>query len=153
MRLHFSNLKKNRNLQPNNFNTKEIYLLRLITQHTPMERKKILVAEDIDSNFFLVKCILRDQYELIRAYDGEEAVQLFSEVKPDMVLMDIKMPRMNGIEATQKIRTICTETPIVALTANAFDSDKQLAKEAGCSDYLCKPLSSKQLREMLDKWI
>ena len=118
-----------------------------------MEKKRILVAEDIDSNFFLVKCILKNEYELIRAYDGEEAVELFSEVKPDIVLMDIKMPRMNGIEATQKIRSLSEDTPIVAITANAFDSDKQLAKEAGCSDYLCKPLSSKQLRDMLEKWI
>ena len=102
--------------------------------------KTILVAEDIDSNYLLVKAILGKTYNLVRALNGLEALELFQSVNPDMIFMDIKMPKMSGIEATIKIREISKEVPIVALTAYAYDSDRDQALEVGCNDFLTKPL-------------
>lgn len=103
--------------------------------------KKILVAEDNDSNYILMSYILK-KYEFERAKNGQEAVEMANKNSYDLVLMDIKMPVMDGLEATRKIKEAHPELPIVALTANAFDSDRQLALEAGCADFLAKPVSS-----------
>lgn len=104
--------------------------------------KKILVAEDNDSNFILMTYILKRFYAYERARNGKEAVDLVNSGNYDMVLMDIKMPVMDGLEATKAIRETHPDLPIIALTANAFDSDRQLAMEVGCSDFLSKPVSS-----------
>ena len=104
--------------------------------------KKILIAEDNDSNFILMTYILKKYYAYERAKNGKEAVDLVEKNTYDMVLMDIKMPIMDGLEATKAIKKIRPEIPIIALTANAFDSDRQLAMEAGCIDFLSKPVSS-----------
>lgn len=104
--------------------------------------KKILVAEDNDSNYILMSYILKKYYEFERAKNGQEAVEMANKNSYDLVLMDIKMPVMDGLEATRKIKEAHPELPIVALTANAFDSDRQLALEAGCADFLAKPVSS-----------
>ena len=114
--------------------------------------KTILVAEDIDSNYLLVKAILGKTYNLVRAVNGVEAVELFKEVNPDMIFMDIKMPKMSGIEATLKIREISNEVPIVALTAYAYDSDRDQALEVGCNDFLTKPLDRMKLIETAAKY-
>ena len=104
--------------------------------------KKILVAEDNDSNFILMTYILKKYYEYDRARNGKEAVEMVDKSTYDMVLMDIKMPVMDGLEATKAIKENHPDLPIVALTANAFDSDRQLALMAGCNDFLAKPVSS-----------
>ena len=104
--------------------------------------KKILVAEDNDSNFILMSYILKKYYQYDRAKNGQEAVEMVDKEKYDIVLMDIKMPVMDGLEATKAIKEKQPDLPIVALTANAFDSDRQLAVEAGCVDFLSKPVSS-----------
>ena len=104
--------------------------------------KKILVAEDNDSNFILMSYILKKHYEYARAKNGQEAVDMVAVGGIDLVLMDIKMPVMDGLEATREIRKSNSDIPIIALTANAFDSDRQLALEAGCNDFLSKPVSS-----------
>lgn len=104
--------------------------------------KKILVAEDNDSNFILMSYILKKDYTFDRAKNGQEAVDMAATGDYDLALMDIKMPIMDGIEATIKIRETNKELPIVALTANAFDSDRTTALEAGCNDFLSKPVSS-----------
>ena len=104
--------------------------------------KKILVAEDNDSNFILMTYILKKYYAYERAKNGKEAVDLVNSNTYDLVLMDIKMPVMDGLEATKAIRENHTDLPIIALTANAFDSDRQLAMQAGCVDFLSKPVSS-----------
>ena len=114
--------------------------------------KTILIAEDIDSNYLLVKAILGKSYNLIRALNGEEAVELYKQHKPDMIFMDIKMPKMSGVEATQKIREISKEVPIVALTAYAYDSDRDLALEVGCNDFITKPLDRMNLIEIAKKY-
>lgn len=112
-------------------------------------RKSILVAEDIDSNYMLVNAILKD-YDLTRACTGKEAVEFASNFRYDAILMDMKMPVMDGIEATMKIRQFDKITPIIAVTANAFDSDKVEAMEAGCNAFVTKPLKKKDLEEVLE---
>ena len=104
--------------------------------------KKILIAEDNDSNFILMTYILKKYYQYERAKNGQEAVEMADKNSYDIVLMDIKMPVMDGLEATKAIKEAHPDLPIIALTANAFDSDRQLALEAGCNDFLSKPVSS-----------
>lgn len=113
-----------------------------------VRKKSVLVAEDIDSNYLLVKAILTN-FDLTRACTGEEAVKLASTYRYDAILMDIKMPVMNGVEATRRIREFDKITPIIAVTANAFDSDRVEAMEAGCSAFVTKPLKKKELEDIL----
>ena len=115
--------------------------------------KKILVAEDNDSNFILMSYILKKYYEFERAKNGQEAVEKADSGKFDLILMDIKMPIMDGMEATRLIREKYPDLPIVALTANAFDSDRTLAMEAGCNDFLSKPVSSQLCIETIKKYL
>ena len=115
--------------------------------------KKILVAEDNDSNFILMTYILKKYYAYERAKNGQEAVDLVDNGAYDMVLMDIKMPVMDGLEATKTIRERHPDLPIVALTANAFDSDRQLAMLAGCNDFLSKPVSSDLCIKTIQKYL
>lgn len=104
--------------------------------------KKILIAEDNDSNYILMTYILKKYYQFERAKNGQEAVEMVEKNDYDLVLMDIKMPIMDGLEATKAIKEKHPDLPIIALTANAFDSDRTLAMEAGCNDFLSKPVSS-----------
>lgn len=106
--------------------------------------KTILVAEDNESNFILMTYILKRQYEIMRAKNGQEAVDMVEKGGIDLILMDIKMPVMDGLEATKAIKEKHPELPIIALTANAFDTDRQLAIEAGCDEFLSKPVSSEK---------
>ncbi len=115
--------------------------------------KTILIAEDTDSNFLLLNIVLRKKYNLVRAYNGQEALELFQENKPDLILMDIKMPIMDGLDATREIRKTDAEIPIIALTANAFDSDKQKAKEAGCNGYMAKPIVAADLLVLMQEYL
>lgn len=109
---------------------------------------RILVAEDNDSNFLLVRNILKD-YDLLRVTNGVEAVEEIRNGKFDFVLMDLKMPVMDGLVATRKIREFNSDISIVALTANAFDTDRASAMDAGCNAFLPKPVKRKQLFELL----
>ena len=104
--------------------------------------KKILVAEDNDSNFILMTYILKKYYQYERARNGQEAVEMVDKENFDIVLMDIKMPIMDGLEATRAIKEKHPDLPIIALTANAFDSDRQSAFDSGCDEFLSKPISS-----------
>ena len=104
--------------------------------------KKILVAEDNDSNFILMTYILKKQYQFERAKNGQEAVDMVERGDFDLVLMDIKMPVMDGLEATRRIKAAHPSLPVVVLTANAFDNDRAMAMEAGCDEFLSKPISS-----------
>ena len=115
--------------------------------------KRILVAEDNDSNFILMSYILKKYYEFERAKNGQEAVDRVETGNYDLVLMDIKMPIMDGLEATRAIREKHADLPIIALTANAFDSDRELAMEAGCNDFLSKPVSSQLCIETINKFL
>ena len=115
--------------------------------------KTILVAEDNDSNFILMTYILKRDYQFVRAKNGQEAVDMARKGGIDLILMDIKMPVMDGMEATKAIKEFAPQLPIVALTANAFDSDRQLALEAGCDDFLSKPVSSENCLNTIVKYI
>jgi CheY-like chemotaxis protein len=115
--------------------------------------KKILIAEDNDSNFVLMSYILKKHYQFERAKNGQEAVEMVDKGQYDIVLMDIKMPIMNGLEATKAIKEKHPDLPILALTANAFDSDRQLAMDAGCDDFLSKPVSSEECLETIKRYI
>ena len=115
--------------------------------------KKILVAEDNDSNFILMTYILKKYYAYERARNGKEAVDMVDNSTYDMVLMDIKMPILDGLEATKAIKEKHPDLPIIALTANAFDSDRQLAMQAGCNDFLSKPVSSELCLKTIRKFI
>ena len=105
----------------------------------------ILVAEDNDNNYFLLHAMLEDDYELIHAHDGLEAVDLFKEHNPRLILMDISMPNMDGYEATKEIRKISTTVPIVAVTAYAFASDKERIMSIGFNGYISKPINPVKL--------
>ncbi|HJA56714.1 MAG TPA: response regulator [Candidatus Bacteroides intestinigallinarum] len=112
----------------------------------------ILVAEDIDSNYLLIEALLKKDYRLVRAHNGSEAIELFNAETPDLILMDMKMPGTNGIDTTTLLRKTGTQVPIVALTAFAYDNDKALAFDAGCNDFLTKPVSPPELRRVVSKW-
>ncbi len=112
----------------------------------------VLVAEDNDSNFLLVNAILKKYVTIVRAANGQEAVEKAKAGGIDLILMDIKMPIMNGLDATKEIRTFNSDVPIIALTANAFDTDKEHALEIGCNDFIAKPLKKTLLIELVQKW-
>lgn len=116
------------------------------------EKKSLLIAEDTDSNYLLLKALLKKEYNLDRAHDGEEAVEMFKEKRYDAILMDMKMPRKDGIEATIEIRKY-SAIPIIAQTAYAFDSDRQRCMEAGCNDFISKPIKPEELHTILNKYI
>ena len=113
----------------------------------------ILVAEDTDSNFDLLEAILGKDHRLIRAHDGMEAVTMFDEVKPDLILMDIKMPNLDGLEATKIIRELSATVPIIAQSAFAYEQDRKAAEEAGCNDFIAKPIADDKLKAMIHKWL
>ncbi|MEG2228028.1 MAG: response regulator [Odoribacter sp.] len=116
-----------------------------------IENLNILVAEDNDSNFLLIKKMLNDN-RLTRAETGAEVVEIVKDHPFDVVFMDIRMPVMNGLEATALIRKFNHTIPIIALTANAFDADKDAALKAGCNYFMTKPVKKLELIEMLSKF-
>jgi CheY-like chemotaxis protein len=118
---------------------------------------KILIAEDNAVNLLLTKTYLKDilpQALIIEAKDGVEAVEQYQKNSPDLILMDIQMPQLNGIEATKKIRTMekDIEIPIIALTAGSLPGEKEKCMQAGMSDFLTKPLLKQTLSDMIRKW-
>ncbi|MBP5799103.1 MAG: response regulator [Prevotella sp.] len=115
--------------------------------------KRVLIAEDNDSNFILMTYILKRNYQFERAINGQEAVDMVEKGNFDIVLMDIKMPVMDGMEAARLIKEKHPDLPIIALTANAFDSDRQMAFEAGCDEFLPKPISSEVCLKTIAKFI
>lgn len=117
------------------------------------ERKRILVAEDEDTNFELVKRILQHDFDVIRAKDGIEAVTLNEDEKPDLILMDIRMPNMGGLDATRIIKEVNSNTPVIALSAFAFPEYIEQAKGAGCDDFLAKPFKINDLNAIVEKYI
>ncbi|MFK2513741.1 ATP-binding protein [Bacteroides fragilis] len=117
------------------------------------EKATILIAEDTDSNFDLLNAILGRKYHLVRAKDGMEAVTMYDEVNPDLILMDIKMPNLDGLEATRIIRQLSAEVPIIAQSAYAYEHDRNAAEEAGCNDFISKPIAQEKLKEKIKKWL
>jgi two-component system cell cycle response regulator DivK len=114
--------------------------------------KKILVVEDVELNLELLIQLLEDEYELVTAGDGEQGVAVARSERPDLILMDMSLPVVDGWEATRRIKAMeeLRDVPIIALTAHAMAGDREKALEAGCDDYLTKPLDDDLLYEKLD---
>jgi len=125
------------------------------TKLEPSQRTKILIAEDEDSNFFLLQELLNsEKFKITRAHNGQEAVNIFKENSEfDLIFMDIKMPILNGIEATQQIRKFNSKIPIIAQTAYAMAEEKTKILKAGCSSYLTKPIMEDALNRVIAKYI
>ena len=113
----------------------------------------ILVAEDEDSNYELVRIVLAKRYRLIRAHNGIEAVTFCEDEHPDLILMDIRMPEMNGLDATRIIKEVNPDVPIVALSAYAFEENIRDAKAAGCNEFMAKPFRVEDLIDMVEKYV
>lgn len=111
----------------------------------------ILIAEDNDSNYLLIKKLLKDN-QLTRTITGVEAIEKIKAQTFDIVFMDMRMPVMNGLEATSLIREFNQITPIIALTANAFDSDRENALAAGCNHFMTKPVKKRELMDLLFRY-
>jgi CheY-like chemotaxis protein len=117
--------------------------------------KKILVVEDVEFNRDLIVQLLEDGYVVVTATDGEEGVRLATEERPDLVLMDLSLPVVDGWEATRRIKAdpALRHIPIIALSAHAMPGDAEKARQSGCDDYLAKPLDENSLFEKLTKFL
>ena len=117
--------------------------------------KKILIVEDIELNVDLLVQILEDDYALVIAGDGASGVEMAANERPDLILMDMSLPVMNGWEATRRITTDSAlgHIPVIALTAHAMQGDEDRALGCGCRDYLSKPIDEdilfKKIRDLL----
>jgi len=119
-----------------------------------MSGKTILYIEDNEMNRKIVRDLLkRTKYQLIEAYDGEAGVAKALEARPDLILMDIQLPKISGMEATRRLRAeaVTAKTPIVAITSFAMSGDDQKAKDAGATAYLAKPYSPFDLLKLIRK--
>jgi CheY-like chemotaxis protein/nitrogen-specific signal transduction histidine kinase len=133
--------------------TSSMRTIRISERNGQQIKKKILVAEDEDSNYELVKIVLQKRYRLIRAHNGIEAVTLNEEEHPDLILMDIRMPGMNGLDATRIIKEVSGDTPVVALSAYAFEENIREAKQAGCNEFMAKPFKVENLIDMVRRYL
>ena len=127
--------------------------IRVNTKTDVKNAPLILVAEDEDSNFELVKIVLSKRYRLVRAVNGIEAVTFCEDDRPDMILMDIRMPDMNGLDATRIIKEVNHDIPIVALSAYAFEENIREAKAAGCDEFMAKPFRVEDLLDVVKKYV
>ena len=136
-----------------NTTTSNVRTIRVSGRPDDKNKKTILVAEDEDSNFELVKIVLHKRYRLIRAHNGIEAVTLNEEEHPDLILMDIRMPEMSGLDATRIIKEVDSLTPVIALSAYAFEDNIREAKSAGCDEFMPKPFKVENLIELVGKYL
>ena len=116
--------------------------------------KTILYVEDTEMNRKIVRALLKNTtYKLLEAHDGEAGVAAALEQKPDLILMDVQLPKMSGIDATRKLRAeaATAQTPILVITSFALSGDEQKAKEAGATAYLAKPYSPRDLLALIRK--
>lgn len=113
----------------------------------------ILIAEDVLENYLLLQAVLKKNYRLLYAVNGQEAVELYQKYKPDLILMDIKMPVMDGFTATLEIRNLSKSIPILALTAFAFEEEKEKAKKCNFTDYLVKPVDIPLLKYKIKHYL
>ena len=120
---------------------------------TSHQEMTILVAEDYQSNYDLIEAMIGKIYKLVHAHDGMEAIIFYEQYKPDLILMDIKMPNINGLDATRAIREMSADVPVIAVSAYAYEKDKIAAIESGCNDFLTKPVSADLLKMTINKYL
>ena len=120
---------------------------------TSHQEMTILVAEDYQSNYDLIEAMLGKMYKLVHAHDGMEAIIFYEQYKPDLILMDIKMPNINGLDATKAIREMSASVPVIAVSAYAYEKDKTAAIESGCNEFLTKPVSADLLKMTINKYL
>ena len=116
--------------------------------------KKILLVEDNEMNRdMLSRRLARRGYEVILALDGAEGVRLAREARPDLVLMDMSLPVLDGWEATRRIKAETATVPVIALTTHAMTDDEAKARAAGCDDFDTKPVDLKRLLAKIERWL
>jgi two-component system cell cycle response regulator DivK len=118
--------------------------------------KKILIVEDNkDSRELVIKVLKNRGYLLVEAVDGEDALLKATEQIPDLILMDISIPKIDGFEVTRRLkeRENCKDIPIIALTAHAMKGDKEKALQAGCDGYISKPINVRQLPDQIQAFL
>lgn len=115
--------------------------------------KTILIVEDVELNIDLLTQILEDDYRILVARDGAQGVELACRYAPDLVLMDISLPVMDGYEATRTIRKTLPSLPVIGLSAHAMTGDAEKALAAGCNDYLTKPIDETLLLAKLKTYL
>ena len=117
--------------------------------------KKILIVEDTPFNLDLLVQLLEDDYQVVTARDGQAGVIAANKERPDLILMDMALPILNGWDATKKIKAIpaLRDIPIIALTSHAMSGDREKALAAGCDDYMTKPLDDQLLFEKLEQFL
>ena len=140
-------------MSTSNRTTTNVRTLRVSQRTDEQNMKTVMVAEDEESNYELVRIVLQKRYRLLRAHNGIEAVTMNEDEKPDLILMDIRMPEMDGLDATRIIKEVNHDTPIIALSAYAFEENIKQAKQAGCDDFMAKPFRVEDLIEMVRKHI
>ena len=117
--------------------------------------KKILIVEDVEFNLDLLVQLLEEDYEIVTATDGAAGVQLADRERPDLILMDLSLPVLDGWEATRRIKSneSLNSIPIIALTAHAMHGDESKARASGCDDYLDKPINEDLLFAKIRQFI
>ena len=123
-----------------------------VIDNTNPKKATLLIAEDNESNYILIRTVLKE-YDLLHAHDGNEAVRLYREHRPDLILMDLKMPDMDGYEATVEIRKEDSDIPIIAVTAFAFSEDEQRVKQNGFNGYAAKPIKPAELKKIIVQYL
>jgi two-component system cell cycle response regulator DivK len=116
-------------------------------------RTTLLIVEDSELNRDLLVQIFEDAYDIEVASDGQRAVQLAAAEQPDLILMDIGLPGMNGLEAVREIRARSLDVPIVAVSSRVMPGDRELALEAGCDEFVSKPIDDVRLVELVDRLV
>lgn len=117
--------------------------------------KKILIVEDVEMNVELLTQLLEDEYELVVANDGGRGVAMAASETPDLILMDMSLPVLDGYEATRQIKAnpALQRIPIIGLSAHAMSGDAEKARAAGCDDYMTKPVNDELLFHKLTQFL
>ncbi len=141
----------------NNVSTKKPLIMKPTSNENPDGKsgKNILVVEDEESNYLFLEAILqREKHQVTRASDGLEAMEIFTnqQAEFDLILMDIKIPKMDGLTVTRRVKEIRPEIPVIAQTAYAMPGDKEEAMDAGCDDYVSKPLSREEVLQKINRF-
>ena len=121
-----------------------------------MSQKKILLVEDNEFNRKIIRDLLAHYpYDLMEAHDGEAGIEAARREKPNLIIMDVQLPKMSGLDATRQIRAEpeIAKIPIIVVTSFALSGDDKKAMDAGASAYLAKPYSPRQLLEAIQKWL